>query len=501
MRSEYYKQLEKLIKNKSARGLIAQELESHIDEKTEYFMEIGYSKEEAEEKAIEAMGDIEDYAVSLDSIHNVKWYKQIETYFAIGLLMVQLLIILFFVNKFRYTDENFLITHRIAVDIVSALMVIFSVLIIRRSKAKRVYVPLYITFATVIAGIFTRTFEPMLYALGKICTSGFQGYINSIFGYSYVIYDNCSPIVQWGAIGIVSLVILYCIWAFIKIRLEQLGRNKKPKRFYKIAENLLTCFLALNLAVISVGTIIAYSRLDDKIYENTNLRRDAAQMVLNLNMKDNNDSGIVNMLSNRYENFREINNPNVEGEQYVVNNDNTSILFHIMEDSWTDGYGREIYDTHNGTLIYSLSTMDEPNVLTNDRIYFEKSDFDKYIENFTPSTDGGWLNETGQEVTHYDGYTFDSPDEDYLYYSEKMFDSEYFINKIPKDKRPCTLSEFMEDDIYKDSVFIQKLFTIEGEPVEQISLFFSLKDTEYKSVQMDFSNNLLKEVRFNYIQE
>ncbi|MGN0487841.1 MAG: permease prefix domain 1-containing protein [Ruminococcus sp.] len=499
MINEYCKQLEKYIKNKSARGQITQELESHIEEKIEYFVEIGYSQEEAEEKAIEAMGNIESYAIALDSIHNVKWYRQVETYFAIALQIVQLLIILFFANKFRYTDESFLIIHRIIVDIISALMLIFSVVIGRSSRAKRLNVPLYITIVTVVAGIFTRTFEPAMYSVGKICASGLQEYINSIFGYSYVLYDDCSNFVQWGAIGIISLVILYCIWALIRIRLEQLGKNKKLKKPLKIAENLFICIMAINLIVISCSTAVACARLDEKIYENEKIRRQKAEFVLELNMKDKADQDIVELLKSRYDNFRQINSQNIVGEQYVTNNDNTSLLFYIMESSWTDGNGLERNETHNGTLTYSLTTLDEADVLVSDRKYYEKSDFDKYIENFTQNSDGALLNELGQEFALYDSYTFFSFDEDYIYTGERML--RQFIKETPKNERPCTLSEFMEDDIYKDAIIIQKQVTIQGQPIEQVSLTFILKDTKYKTVQMNFANNILTEVRFNYIQE
>ena len=40
-----------------AKKSVTSELEVHIDEKTDFFKEIGYNEESSEEKAIEAMGE------------------------------------------------------------------------------------------------------------------------------------------------------------------------------------------------------------------------------------------------------------------------------------------------------------------------------------------------------------------------------------------------------------------------------------------------------------
>ncbi len=53
-----------------AKKSVTSELEVHIDEKTDFFKEIGYNEESSEEKAIEAMGETEEVASQFGMLHN-----------------------------------------------------------------------------------------------------------------------------------------------------------------------------------------------------------------------------------------------------------------------------------------------------------------------------------------------------------------------------------------------------------------------------------------------
>ncbi|MGN1442921.1 MAG: permease prefix domain 1-containing protein, partial [Acutalibacteraceae bacterium] len=53
----------------SRRKLITQELESHIYDKAEHYIEIGYSEEESFEKAVAEMGEAEAVSTQFDEIY------------------------------------------------------------------------------------------------------------------------------------------------------------------------------------------------------------------------------------------------------------------------------------------------------------------------------------------------------------------------------------------------------------------------------------------------
>lgn len=69
-KNDYIDKATEKIYDYSAKKAVKAELEEHIDEKTEYFNEIGYKGEEAEEKASLAMGDAEEVCEQFGAIHN-----------------------------------------------------------------------------------------------------------------------------------------------------------------------------------------------------------------------------------------------------------------------------------------------------------------------------------------------------------------------------------------------------------------------------------------------
>lgn len=57
------------ISDKHSRKLITAELESHLFDKIDYYVDIGYSREDAEKRATEEMGNPDDTAVPLNFLH------------------------------------------------------------------------------------------------------------------------------------------------------------------------------------------------------------------------------------------------------------------------------------------------------------------------------------------------------------------------------------------------------------------------------------------------
>ena len=72
MKNKFLDKVAEQIADERSRKLITAELESHLLDKINYYVDIGYSKEDAEKRATEEMGNPEDTAVPLNSLHHKK---------------------------------------------------------------------------------------------------------------------------------------------------------------------------------------------------------------------------------------------------------------------------------------------------------------------------------------------------------------------------------------------------------------------------------------------
>ena len=66
MTNSFVDKVSEQISDKHSRKLITAELESHLLDKIDYYVDIGYSKEKAEKRATEEMGNPDDTAVPLN---------------------------------------------------------------------------------------------------------------------------------------------------------------------------------------------------------------------------------------------------------------------------------------------------------------------------------------------------------------------------------------------------------------------------------------------------
>ncbi len=133
MKNKFIEQVTAQIKNKTARTQIEQELESHILDKIDYYIEIGYPYEEAERRATEEMGNPEDTALPLNALHK-KGKRIFER-----AIWIWICIIYFFVSPlsadFNYQSDWYVISHSIGVDFLSlAFAAIFVFILIRAQK-------------------------------------------------------------------------------------------------------------------------------------------------------------------------------------------------------------------------------------------------------------------------------------------------------------------------------------------------------------------------------
>lgn len=69
-KDEYINEVTALIKNKTVRNDVKKELEAHIDDRTQYYLDAGYDEEISVKRAVEMMGRPDEVAKSLEKLHN-----------------------------------------------------------------------------------------------------------------------------------------------------------------------------------------------------------------------------------------------------------------------------------------------------------------------------------------------------------------------------------------------------------------------------------------------
>ena len=70
VKNDYLSVISKRIKDKNTQKQIYSELEGHIQDRIEYYKELGYSDDEAEKRAVKDMGEPDDAALPLRALHN-----------------------------------------------------------------------------------------------------------------------------------------------------------------------------------------------------------------------------------------------------------------------------------------------------------------------------------------------------------------------------------------------------------------------------------------------
>ncbi len=472
MKDKYIEQVLKQITMKSAKELIAQELESHLEDKIDYYTDVGYSPEDAEQKAVEDMGSPDETAVPLSSLYNIKWYKKFELWIGALLVAIHVYLMIFFPNNFKYTSVNYDILHFISIDFVSLLIFALDFYLIHLMRKRHNTLLLLPIAASLIMGLFSHAFEPSLYAAAVICSKGFGGYIDSIFGYSYTLYTlykMCSvvhilSIVVTAALLVLSLCTAYAVYS------EQICRNvRKTKRLLCIAERALTCFLAVNLAVMGTVTVIALVTLDNKFEKNYTTRKDMIDFYINFDNHKSADQLIAEFGENGYTFIPML--PRYEG---ICNKDNAAFV---------------LFDEYFGYNDYVVPSVGVNAVLNRD-LFIDESEFDRFKRNMN---DYGEIKmDEGADILSLHYYENERTSDDYDD-SKTMAEQ----SKLPPEERPYTFEEFINDKIYANAFLVSagsNSNTYENNNMYEFR--YKLKNSKYKEVKLEFFGGMLTSMTF-----
>ena len=288
MKNEYLSLVSSFLKNKRSKPALLAELEAHIEDKIAFYEEQGKSREEAEKLAVEAMGEPEQTAVSLNALHNKKWYKQGANIAALAVLAVIAALFAFFALTspvYLYSDVDNLHPHRIAVDLMSlSVFTAFTGLLYFGFKKKNlfiiksvfVFILIQVIFNSVSIGISEedpefvmrileflaflkplRIFEPMGYLFGALFTKGPAGYVGTLLTESYFSADTSLYYILFSfAVWILLLVVTALIWSYINRNIMMKPCFKMKKLLGKLIIGIII-FCAVYYALIGCCALAA----------------------------------------------------------------------------------------------------------------------------------------------------------------------------------------------------------------------------------------------------
>ncbi|MCM1114917.1 MAG: hypothetical protein NC397_05415 [Clostridium sp.] len=238
---EYIKRVSKGLTNVSDKARLEQELMDHLSINEEFYNEIGYSSDVAEEKAVGCMGDSEILSEQIAMVHNkrnVKIYKGI-------LFFVTLIILLCIVLNIRLNGAGYIN------DYFYVACALLSLLIIN------------------LYSFFARKRKSIIYAVAVIISSLIS--IKSVFSldtYSVILQTNSSYIHLFRLFYIVLLLpaVVNCVLAIVfYVKTVKLKFSKKDIKTDSRLQTL-TYLVILGLCIAaSVMAVLTVSKLTAEI--------------------------------------------------------------------------------------------------------------------------------------------------------------------------------------------------------------------------------------------
>lgn len=359
MKNKFIEQVTAQIKNKKARAQIEQELESHILDKIDYYVEIGYPYEEAERRATEEMGNPEDTAIPLNALH-----KNGKIMFGRAIYLC-FMVMCFFVSPlgadFNYQSDWYVIYHSIGIDFISlAFAVIFVFILIRAQKRHSKLLAglvggeiLLICLINLIKGgvgsVFS-LFAPMFYAFVTIISQGFTGYIDCIFGYGYI-PDNLKPALALLSAALMIIFIAWSVILFVSIYCkERMRSTQKMIKPIKIVKYVISILLAVNFVVMAYATALAVSGLSEKIEDTKLERSEMVETVINWDTSKSEDELLSYLYGLGYKNYHsEDNTTYINQKELYLYNNNGVIMVSKFDETSEDYHLAYATTTQNST--------------------------------------------------------------------------------------------------------------------------------------------------------
>ena len=275
MKPTYLQSVLDKIENKNARAEIGEELESHLLDKRDYYMELGYSEDEATRRAEEEMGDPDDCAVPMNGLYQ-KQGKTPLRIISLLFLLVFLAAAIFTPNIFCYGSEHLLaVFHSIGIDLLSTGFIAgFAVILLQahRKKDKIVAAGVMVCLMAylVISLINGETqslfglLQPAVFAVFTLFAKGFGGYADRVFAYQYTPWEDKGVFVI-GAAVIFAVLFLWAASVFVTVHLQERMINTRIlQKIFKAVRAVVGVLFCANMILIAAGVTVAAVDLPNK---------------------------------------------------------------------------------------------------------------------------------------------------------------------------------------------------------------------------------------------
>lgn len=349
MKNKFLDKVSEQISDKHSRKLITAELESHLLDKIDYYIDIGYSREEAEKRATEEMGNPDDTAVPLNALHQNK-YRGVFTFICLVAVIALFMATVNASPLFCYVAEYSNLTHYAMFDFWSLIILTAYVLMIIYSQKKShksvaIFIIISLGFQVLMSAIsitlqgsflliikFSSIFQPAVYAIMTIITKGPIAYIDSLFAYENIEY---SAVNEWCYTAIpfiiMALLLLWAIAVLIKIRKnEQMKGRKVYLKITKVFKNIFIVFLSVNFLIMGICAVISRVEINSKSTEILTEREKIIDFVMNANLKTTSNEFLDNAKANGFDfqlNFKYGKHPTVDSldKEYVFRHNGNMI--------------------------------------------------------------------------------------------------------------------------------------------------------------------------------
>ena len=388
MKNKFLEKVAEQIADERSRKLITAELESHLFDKIDYYIDIGYSKEEAEKRATEEMGNPEDTAVPLNALHQNK-YRGVFTFICLVAVIALFMATVNASPLFCYVAEYSNLTHYAMFDFWSLIILTAYVLMIIYSQKKShksvaIFIIISLGFQVLMSAIsitlqgsflliikFSSIFQPAVYAIMTIIAKGPIAYIDSLFAYENIEY---SAVNEWCYTAIpfiiMALLLLWAIAVLIKIRgNERMKGRKIHLKITKVFKNIFIVFLSVNFLITGICAVTSRVEINSKSTEILAEREKIIDFVMNANLKTTSNEFLDNAKANGFDfqlNFKYRKHPTVDSldKEYVYRHNGNMIS---VKDINCNMYLSLDYNALNTSIFYDdlLLTTKEVDAINN----------------------------------------------------------------------------------------------------------------------------------------
>lgn len=290
LKKEYIESVTKKVFDTSAKKSLTVELEAHIDEKTDFYKEIGYEAEISEEKATEAMGETDEIADQFGELHN-DFYNPAGDIILTVLFSALLGGAYFLLKKYVFTDGILTSLSLGAVCLSFALVSCMSFISLRKNKLVGILLSALFISA---AGVFDYF---VMLDIEKKMNQSMQNLMNFIFksvfpaGGNYVNEEKIIGIIC--ILSVVAVVtVLFSLIYYIKVKnLANKRRDNKAKHFFTGLSVTLTVFGFVLCVLFCVKTFMDLNTVKNEYIA-------AYDSIIEMTEKCDTKEEIINYLDN-----------------------------------------------------------------------------------------------------------------------------------------------------------------------------------------------------------